>query len=279
MSGWPGGNERFQAWGHHHDIPQFLYINNTADPLMGLLVDHYHDKAPCHSFIPQSSHNAVATGMQGGTHHQLQIVHPIPHYGIPSIFYSAWSMPLSPDPPPDGYAEDHQGGPSMHQNQTYPGHGSSYQPKIMMPMLDLELFDNIPLSQPNVTLEPSSSSSYKNIDDVTKHTKIDRTCGRVGTVHTIFKATKLVSMERAQLARKIQAGVSSATVPRSSVQSSESDVKIVPGSGTDQDWAMEMLNNKSYINEKLGSMINNISKEMSAVAKNFTYLCYGVKEK
>jgi hypothetical protein len=55
MLGWPGDNEQSQANDQHYNNSWFLYIDNTADPLMGLLVYH------C-SFVPQPGHDAAAAG-------------------------------------------------------------------------------------------------------------------------------------------------------------------------------------------------------------------------
>ncbi|KAG2096310.1 uncharacterized protein F5147DRAFT_778357 [Suillus discolor] len=316
MSGWPGDDEQSQAV--YDDDSPHLYINYTADPLMGLPIypDHRHDQVVHHSFLLHPGHNVVAAVPQAqGSHHALDIAHPVPRYGIPPVFYTAWSMSRSPDPP----LAMHTGGASMHQNVSYPEHGSSQQPEITVPTLSLEP-SNILSSQSSVTLEPPS---HYNLDDITQHAKISYQCGKVGPARAIFKTAKLVGMERAQLAREIQAGASSATAQSSSKQSSEADVKIVPGSGTRkllerfqvgmrkaafnesillsigslgatvdsswqamanelqgksfpklQDWAMEMMKDKNYVDEKMGSVIDEVSEEICGVAQIFTYQCY-----
>jgi hypothetical protein len=48
------------------------------------------------------------------------------------------------------------------------------------------------------------------------------------------------------------------------------------GTGTDKDWALEMMNNKNYVEDKMGSMIDEASEEMLAVARVFTYHWYGL---
>jgi hypothetical protein len=37
-----------------------------------------------------------------------------------------------------------------------------------------------------------------------------------------------------------------------------------------------MMNNKNYVDNKMGSMINEVSEEMLAVARVFTYHWYGL---
>jgi hypothetical protein len=47
------------------------------------------------------------------------------------------------------------------------------------------------------------------------------------------------------------------------------------GTGTDRSWAQEMLNNKKYVDEKMGPVIDEISQEMTTAARFFTYhYCY-----
>jgi hypothetical protein len=111
---------------------------------------------------------------------------------------------------------------------------------IEPPTLDLALFDNsAPPSQSSVTIEAS------HFDDITRHTKIARRRGKVNGTRPVLKHAKRVGMERAQFSRQATAGTSSATTGTSSttagassataqnstVMSSESDMKIVPGSG------------------------------------------------
>jgi len=61
MLGWPGGDEQLQA-DHYHGN---LYIDDTADPLMGLPVypDHHHDQALYRSFMPQPGHHVAAADL------------------------------------------------------------------------------------------------------------------------------------------------------------------------------------------------------------------------
>jgi hypothetical protein len=61
MLGWPGGDEQLQA-DHYHGN---LYIDDAADPLMGLPVypDHCHDQALYCSFMPQPVHHGTATDL------------------------------------------------------------------------------------------------------------------------------------------------------------------------------------------------------------------------
>jgi hypothetical protein len=166
------------------------------------------------------------------------------------------------------YAGDHHDGASMHQNVTYPVPRSSHQPEIMVPTLSLELFDKVP-SQSSITLE--SSSNY-DLDDITQHTKISRRHGKASTAHAVFKTSKLVSMERAQLARKRNADASSATAQSSSGQSSE--VKIIPGSGTRR--LLESLQNRmrktifdQSILPTVGSLCTTVDSSWQVVANGF----------
>ncbi|KAG1865626.1 hypothetical protein C8R48DRAFT_772622 [Suillus tomentosus] len=318
MSGWPENDEQSQAV--HHDNHPHHHIDYTADPLMGLPIypDHRHDQVIHRSFLLHPGHDVAATGPDSaqGSHHVLEIAHPVPRHGIPSIFYTAWPTSQSPHPPPATHW--HAEGASMHQN--YPEHaGSSQQAETTVPTLSLEQ-SNKSSSQSSVTLEPPSSY---NLDDITHHAKLSFQRGKAGPARAIFKTAKLVGMERAQLARKLQAGAPPATAQSSSLQSSEVDesVKIVPGSGTrkvleclrggmrttvfdssilppigslsatvdsswqavadglqgtDQDWAMEMMNDKNYVDEKMGSVIDEVSEEICGVARIFTYQCYGL---
>jgi hypothetical protein len=48
------------------------------------------------------------------------------------------------------------------------------------------------------------------------------------------------------------------------------------GAGTDQEWAIAMMNSKSYVDKKMGSVIDEVCEEMGAVAKIFVYQRYGL---
>jgi hypothetical protein len=168
------------------------------------------------------------------------IAHPTPRYAIPPAFYAAW--PTIQPPHFSHPLAAHSESPTIHQpeSQTYTEPGSSHQPVIEPPTLDLALFDNsAPPSQSSVTIEAS------HFDDITRHTKIARRRGKVNGTRPVLKHAKRVGMERAQFSRQATAGTSSATTGTSSttagassataqnstVMSSESDMKIVPGSG------------------------------------------------
>jgi hypothetical protein len=69
----------------------------------------------------------------------------------------------------------------------------------MVPTLNLELFDNLPPSQSSSTLTKSSH----NLNDITQHTKISHSHGKVGPARAIFKTAKCIGMEQAQFARQI----------------------------------------------------------------------------
>ncbi|KAG2052955.1 hypothetical protein BDR06DRAFT_1009085 [Suillus hirtellus] len=187
MSGWPGDDELSQAI--YDDDSPHLYIDYTTDPLMELPIhpDHCHDQVVHCLFSPHPGHNVVATGPVQGNHHILEIAHPVPRYGIPPVFYTAWPMSQSSDPPP----AMHAGNASMHQNVSHPEHGSSQQPKITVPTSSLEP-SNISSSHSSVTLE---HPSHYDLDDITYHTKMSCQCSKVGPAHTIFKTAKLVGME------------------------------------------------------------------------------------
>jgi hypothetical protein len=62
MSGWPGDDEQSQAV--HDDDSPHLYIDYTADPLMGLPIypDHRHDQVVHRSHSLHPGHDVVAAG-------------------------------------------------------------------------------------------------------------------------------------------------------------------------------------------------------------------------
>jgi len=151
---------------------------------------------------------------------------------------------------------------------TYPVPGSSHQPEIVVPTLSLELFDKVP-SQSSITLE--SSFNY-DLDNITQHTKISHHCSKASTAHTVFKTSKLVGMEWAQLTRKCNADASSTTTQSSSGQSFE--VKIVPGSGTRR--LLESLQNgmrKTIFNQSIlptvSSLCTMVDSSWQVVANGF----------
>ncbi|KAG2084275.1 hypothetical protein BD769DRAFT_1397700 [Suillus cothurnatus] len=341
MLGWPGDEQQLESQTRDHNNPwRFLYIDNAVDPLFGFhpaehdIFDHSFMLQPAAAGQPSQpghDHHDVAAGsLQGGSHHVPYIAHPTPRYAIPPAFYATW--PTIQPPHFSHPLAAHSESPTIHQpeSQTYTEPGSSHQPVIEPPTLDLALFDNsAPPSQSSVTIEAS------HFDDITRHTKIARRRGKVNGTRPVLKHAKRVGMERAQFSRQATAGTSSATTGTSSttagassataqnstVMSSESDMKIVPGSGirkllgslregmkraifnqsilpasgslseivdsswkdvtnnqfsgTDRSWAQEMLNNKKYVDEKMGPVIDEISQEMTTAARFFTYhYCY-----
>ncbi|KAG2120018.1 hypothetical protein DEU56DRAFT_918499 [Suillus clintonianus] len=266
-----------------------------------------------HSFStlqPIHDADAAVTGLpvprQGSSHHVPQMAHPRPQYSIPPIFYAAWSTPQSPHPPPAAtHAEDCHDGVSTHQleNATLPG------------PVPIELFDNAPPSQSGVALgspsfyyldditpfkkvnrrrdipskanrpvfknakrvgmeraqlvrEMNSGTSSANIQSSSESdVKIVPGLGTRRLMEDLRDRMRRTMFDRALLPPK---GSLSATVD-SSWQTAANTFN-----GTDHEWAIQTMNDKTYIDNKMGSVIDDVSEEMLAVAQVFTYQQYGL---
>jgi hypothetical protein len=157
------------------------------------------------------------------------ILQPQPRYVIPPEYYAAWP-PFEHQPHHSPPLAAHAETSSMHQYeiQAYPDPDLTNQPVIEPSTVDPAVFDSLASrnsSQFNPTID------FSHFDHIPRHAKVARRRGKAKVPRTILKNATRVGMERAQFLRDVEAGTSSVNAQGSSGVSSQSDMKIVPGSG------------------------------------------------
>ncbi|KAG0701538.1 hypothetical protein DFH29DRAFT_875849 [Suillus ampliporus] len=303
MLGWPDGEQQLGSQTRGHSNP--LYIDNPMNPLFGFDLaerDETFDQSesfmlqPSQPGLDHLSHDVTAGSLDGGHHGPDTLAHPKPCYAIPSAFYTAW---LSPQPRHLSYMPaTHAESSSMHQlqSQAYPEPSSSHQPMIGPPTLDLE-FDNSASSGQS----PTAVAKLTGVRPVLKNAK------RVGMERAQF--SRKVEAGASSATAQGSSGMSSDVkiVPgsgirklleglRDGMRTAMFRMSILPAigslsnivdatwkdvannqfSGTDRTWAQEMLNDKKYVDEKMGTVFDEVSQEMTEAARFFTYHYCGI---
>lgn len=163
-------------------------------------------------------------------HHDM-IVHPQPRYPMPLslAYHAAWPPFEHPYLPPQLAAHAESSSMHRYEIQAHPDPDLTHQLMIEPPTVDPAAFESLTSrnsSQLNATVD------FSHFDHVPRHAKIARRRGKAKPARPVLKNATRVGMERAQFVRSVEAGAPSVNAQGSAVAlSSQSDVKIVPGSG------------------------------------------------